>query len=73
MSNQQTNQDSNYQNYLKSLNIFSRCIYPVVHAVTESNGNIYNVDTTINLEKYCVYERNQVEKYRSLLNQDIAN
>jgi hypothetical protein len=73
MSNHQDYKEQIYQKYLTSLSTFSRCIHPIVHASMERNDNFYKVQTTVNLEGYCVYERNEVAKYRDLLNQDIAN
>jgi hypothetical protein len=73
MSIRQENQEHIYRKYLASLSVYSRCIQPVVHASMERNEGFYKVMANVNLEKYCVYEKNEVVKYRDLLNQNSAN
>jgi|LauGreDrversion4_2_1035121.scaffolds.fasta_scaffold2203201_2 hypothetical protein len=73
MSNHQAYQEQIYNNYLSSLSIYSTCIHSIVNSFVERNDSFYKVSDTVNLEQYCVYERNQVSKYRDMLNQDNAN
>lgn len=73
MSNQVSNKDQNYETYLHRLSNYSTCIRPILKATFERYDNAYDVNQTIDLERYCVYERREVEKYRQLLKSDLTN
>ena len=71
MSQSQTNNDDNYKQYLKYLELYSKCMNPIILAAVERQGNIYDVKETVNLEEYCIFERKNVQNYRILLKQNL--
>ena len=73
MSSQGSSKAEIYNNYVKNLADYSKCMFPVLNAVIERNEDAFKSEHKINLENYCVYEKNLVKKYRALLNNDLAN
>jgi hypothetical protein len=69
MSDQQTQQqeDPLYNSYFAALTRFSKCIYPVASAALERQDNYYEIQASIDLENYCIFERKEVSQLRDQL------
>lgn len=67
MSSHDKYNENLYKRYIGALGRFSRCIEPVANAIFERQDNVYDVYSTLDIEKYCQYERKEVQALRQQL------